>query len=110
METTSVKITEITLKRLRRVFSEGKKVNPMVYTQMKRNELFALYRVTMPEDNFHVGYEVFLIKNIKVNAFRNREVYPKENEFGSTAFSFHELEDAYKCFDKFDDFMKKKGG
>lgn len=76
---------------------------PMSSTKIKRSKNICMY---LREDG---AYEVFIVqtekaKEIKGVKFEAREVYPKNEDFGSTAWCFYRREDLANS--KFDELIK----
>jgi hypothetical protein len=88
------------LKPLKVSFKEGTRSNSFLFTQVERNDRVAMYHVTMPKNDIHVGYEVFVIENCDLNKLSPKEKYPKDRDFGKTAFSFATFEMAKHYFEK----------
>lgn len=88
---------EITYKILKKTFTTGffnkKKFQ---YDLILRNNFSVIYKVILSPENYHIGYEVFIIKKSKKG-----EEYAHENDFGKTAWSFLDYEDAFKKFESF---------
>lgn len=75
------------------------------YHQIMRSRKSALYMQYDKEDNHIACYEVFRIKTRKEyyskslkKVFPCKELYPKNEDFGYSAWSIHKYEEALKAF------------
>jgi hypothetical protein len=87
------------------------KKNSYVYSQLLRNEKFAIYGQYDPSINKVIAFEIFriyLIKRMQVkipekNFYMQAGIYekfPSDSDFGKTAWSFTDYERAKKRFDE----------
>lgn len=91
---------EVALTPLKVKFREGRE-SGFMFTQIERTNRVALYHVTRPKNDMHIGYEVFFIRRETNKRKTNLiEKYPKDKDFGKTAFSFATLEIAKWQFEK----------
>lgn len=83
------------------------KKNHYEYHQIKRSDKAAIYSQCLPGGELVIAYEVFQIRQQKAGegilggvtiTFVEKELFPSDEEFGKTAWSFTGLERAEKCF------------
>jgi hypothetical protein len=81
------------------------------YRQVKRSENVAHYEQCCSHLGRVIGHEVFIIKKSPVREFKGNtieahEVFPCDEAFGLTAWSFGSLKDANK---KYDELLNARG-
>ena len=83
------------------------KKNNYEYHQLKRNDKAALYSQNLPGGELPIAYEAFEIRFLKEGTaviggvtinYVEKELFPSDEEFGKTAWSFQKFENAEKCF------------
>ena len=84
------------------------KKNGFDYKQVKRTEKAAMYAQYMTGGTLLISYEVFLIQEQKESDtvmwgkaihYDNKELFPSDEAFGKTAWSFQGLERAEKFYE-----------
>jgi hypothetical protein len=95
------------------------KKNKFIYTQLLRNEKFAIYGQYDPSVDKVIGYEVFRILTIKrkqvnlpeKNFFLEAGTYekhPSDSDFGKTAWACSNFDNAMQRFDEMTLTSKKR--
>lgn len=83
------------------------KKNHYDYKLISRNDKAAIYGQYLPGGELLIAYEVFQIReqqastsviNGQIINYIEKELFPSDEEFGKTAWSFNNLENAEKCF------------
>lgn len=72
-------------------------VRGFLFSQMEASDKAYLYRVTTPQNDIH--FEVFMHKVNKSPALKSPQVsYPTSKAFGAWAWTYSDLESAYKKY------------
>jgi hypothetical protein len=101
--------------------SSNVKKNGFEYILEKRSQNVAMYMQCYLGGMLPVAYEVFIVRNQKEGQavikgatidFKAKELFPSDEEFGKTAWSFNSKERAEKCFEglvkHFDDTIQNR--
>ena len=93
--------------------SETIRKNGYLYQLLKRSDQVALYEQLDPDQNMNrIGYEVFRItiqreREFDSRHFPRKEKFPSDNDFGKTAWSIPNLQEALLRFLELQDKYEK---